>query len=52
MLVRNAFPNDFIEIANKSREWGDTVMRENRSIISWWNTLKETCFRRRGERTR
>ena len=44
MLVRNAFPNDFIEIANKSREWGDTVIERESIYHILVEHFKETCF--------
>jgi GNAT superfamily N-acetyltransferase len=44
MLVRNAFPDDFIEIANRSREWGDTVIERESIYHILVEHFKETCF--------
>jgi ribosomal protein S18 acetylase RimI-like enzyme len=44
MLVRNAFPNDFAEVANKSKEWGDIVIERESIYHILVEHFRETCF--------
>ena len=44
MLVRNAFPNDFLEIANKSKEWADLVIERESIYHIMVEHFKNTCF--------
>ncbi len=44
MLVRNAFPNDFLEIANKSKEWADLVVERESIYHIMVEHFKNTCF--------
>jgi GNAT superfamily N-acetyltransferase len=44
MLVRNAFPMDFIEVANKSKEWADIVVERESIYHILTEHFKSTCF--------
>lgn len=44
MLVRNAFENDFLEVAGKAREWGDLVIEREGIYHMMVTHFKETCF--------
>jgi len=44
MLVRNAFPDDFIEIANKSKEWADIVIERESIYHILTEHFRSTCF--------
>jgi ribosomal protein S18 acetylase RimI-like enzyme len=44
MLVRNVFENDFVEIANKSREWGDIVIERETIYHLLTRHFRGTCF--------
>lgn len=44
MLIRNVSANDFIEIANKSKEWGDIVIERESIYHILAEHFKETCF--------
>jgi ribosomal protein S18 acetylase RimI-like enzyme len=44
MLVRNVFENDFIDIAGKSREWGDIVIERETIYHLLTKHFRGTCF--------
>lgn len=44
MLVRNTFPGDFIEIANKSIEWADIVIERESIYHLLTEHFRGTCF--------
>jgi GNAT superfamily N-acetyltransferase len=44
MLVRSAFENDFLEISNKSVEWGDTVVEREGIYHIMTLYFRDTCF--------
>lgn len=44
MLVRNVFENDFIDIASKSREWGDIVIERETIYHLLTKHFRSTCF--------
>ncbi len=44
MLVRNVFENDFVEIVNKSREWGDIVIEREAIYHIMTKHFRSTCF--------
>jgi GNAT superfamily N-acetyltransferase len=44
MLVRNAFPDDFLEIANKSKEWADLVIERESIYHILTEHFRGTCF--------
>ncbi len=44
MLVRNAFPDDFLEIANKSIEWADIVIERESIYHILTEHFRSTCF--------
>ena len=43
MLVRNAFPADFVEVSNKSREWGDLVIERESIYHVLTEHFRNTC---------
>jgi ribosomal protein S18 acetylase RimI-like enzyme len=43
-LVRNAFPDDFIEVNNKSKEWADLVIEREFIYHVFIDHFKSTCF--------
>ncbi len=44
MLVRNVFENDFVEIANKARQWGDIVIERETIYHLLTRHFRGTCF--------
>ncbi len=44
MLVRNAFPGDFTEVANKSKEWADLVIERESIYHIMTEHFRSTCF--------
>jgi len=44
MLVRNVFEPDFVEIVNKSREWGDIVIEREAIYHLMTRHFRGTCF--------
>jgi GNAT superfamily N-acetyltransferase len=44
MLVRNAFPRDFIEVANKAKEWADLVIERESIYRVMTEHFRSTCF--------
>ncbi|MCD1294567.1 N-acetyltransferase [Methanocella sp. CWC-04] len=44
MLVRNAFEYDFLEVTNKSREWGDLVIEREGVYHILMAHFRKTCF--------
>jgi GNAT superfamily N-acetyltransferase len=44
MLVRNAFPGDFLEIASKSKEWADLVIERESIYHILTQHFRNTCF--------
>ena len=44
MLVRNAFPADFVEIAARSKEWSDLVIERESIYHILTEHFKNTCF--------
>lgn len=44
MLVRNAFPDDFLGIANKSKEWADLVIERESIYHILTLHFRDTCF--------
>ena len=44
MLVRNAFPGDFVEIACKSKAWADLVIERESIYHILTEHFKSTCF--------
>jgi GNAT superfamily N-acetyltransferase len=44
MLVRNAFPGDFLEIADKSKEWADLVIEREPVYHILTLHFRNTCF--------
>jgi GNAT superfamily N-acetyltransferase len=44
MLVRNVFEGDFVEIVNKSREWGDIVIEREAIYHIMTKHFRGTCF--------
>lgn len=44
MLVRNVFENDFLEISNKAREWGDLVIERESIYHIMTKHFRDTCF--------
>lgn len=44
MLVRNAFPADFIEVSCKSKEWADLVIERESIYHIMTEHFRNTCF--------
>jgi GNAT superfamily N-acetyltransferase len=44
MLVRNAFPGDFLEVANKSKEWADIVIERESIYHIFTEHFRSTSF--------
>ncbi|AFC99824.1 putative acetyltransferase, GNAT superfamily [Methanocella conradii HZ254] len=44
MLVRNAFPGDFLEVAKKSKEWADLVIERETIYHIMTEHFRDTCF--------
>ncbi len=44
MLVRNAFPGDFLEVARKSNEWADIVIERESIYHILTEHFRSTCF--------
>jgi len=44
MLVRNAFPGDFLEVAKKSKEWADLVIERESIYHIMTEHFRDTCF--------
>ncbi len=44
MLVRNAFPADFIQVANKSKEWADIVIERESVYHIFTEHFRSTSF--------
>lgn len=44
MLVRNAFPADFMKVAEKSKEWADIVIERESIYHIFTEHFRSTCF--------
>ncbi len=44
MLVRNAFPGDFLEVVDRSREWADIVIERESVYHIFTEHFRDTCF--------
>jgi predicted GNAT superfamily acetyltransferase len=44
LLVRNAFPGDFVEVTNKSKEWADLVIERESIYHIMVDQFRNTCF--------
>jgi ribosomal protein S18 acetylase RimI-like enzyme len=44
MLVRNAFPGDFLDINNRSKEWADLVIERESVYHILTEHFRSTCF--------
>ncbi|HTY90361.1 MAG TPA: GNAT family N-acetyltransferase [Methanocella sp.] len=44
MLVRNAFPADFVDISDKSKDWADIVIERESIYHIFTEHFRSTCF--------